>query len=419
MTAERQPSRQPGARRRRLAPRPLALHMMSAATAWLSSRAALPLLRSAWPRSRPDLDKARAELEAQLAGTDPEQFAAAVDRALAEEAELFLRGIERYRRNPYRRRLEEPPVVWQAGTTRLIDYRPAGGAPVLVIPSLINRYHILDLGAETSLMRHLAALGLRPLLIDWGKPGALERSFSLTEYVAGRLDAAFTAASALAGTPLIVLGYCMGGLLALALAQRREREVAALALLATPWDFHREHAESARLLGSLADPLAMLYGPLGELPVDLLQSLFAALDPLLVLRKFTRFGALEPDGADGEAFVALEDWLNDGVPLALPVARECLGGWYGANTPARGAWRIAGNPVEPERFARPALVVVPSRDRIVPPASAAALAAALPRAERLAPRLGHIGMIVGGQARAEVWAPLAGWLRRHAASTHG
>ena len=40
--------------------------------------------------------------------------------------------------------------------------------------------------------------------------------------------------------------------------------------------------------------------------------------------------------AEARDFVALEDWLNDGVPLALPVARECLGGWYGDNVPGRG-----------------------------------------------------------------------------------
>jgi len=58
------------------------------------------------------------------------------------------------------------------------------------------------------------------------------------------------------------------------------------------------------------------------------------------------------------------------------------------------------------------LVVVPAHDRIVPPASAAALADALPLATRLDPPLGHIGMIVGRQAEALMWRPLAAWLLR-------
>jgi polyhydroxyalkanoate synthase len=74
---------------------------------------------------------------------------------------------------------------------------------------------------------------------------------------------------------------------------------------------------------------------------------------------------------------------------------------------------VAGAAIAPARFNRPALVVLPARDRIVPPASAVALAAALPQASRLEPPLGHIGMIVGRQAENSVWGPLAGWLRQH------
>jgi polyhydroxyalkanoate synthase subunit PhaC len=51
----------------------------------------------------------------------------------------------------------------------------------------------------------------------------------------------------------------------------------------------------------------------------------------------------------------------------------------------------------------------------VPPASAAALAAALPGATVLRPRGGHIAMIVGAAAELDLWRPLGGWLRQVAA----
>ena len=75
------------------------------------------------------------------------------------------------------------------------------------------------------------------------------------------------------------------------------------------------------------------------LPIDMLQVLFALLDPWGVADKYRGFARLDPASERATLFVALEDWLNDGVPLAAPVARECLGGWYGANTP--GARRMA------------------------------------------------------------------------------
>lgn len=397
----------------RLGPRPLPLHLASAATAWMTSRAALPLLSNGSLPWRPELKPAANALRQSLARVAAERFAAAVDVELRDRGAAFLGGLERYRRHPYRRALADPPVLWQEGSTRLLDYGPSGGAPVLVVPSLINRAYILDLAADKSLLRFLAGNGLRPLLVDWDRPDAVERGFSLTDYIAGRLEAAADAAAVAAGGRFAVIGYCMGGLLALALAQRRPQAVGAVALLATPWDLHAERVGTAHLLGSLAEPLTRAFAPLGEIPVDVLQALFAAVDPLLALRKFSRFGTLPAGSAEERDFVAVEDWLNDGVPLALPVARECLGGWYGANTPGRGRWRVAGRPVLPQEIAVPSLVVLPAQDRIVPPATAAVLADALPAAERLTPPLGHIGMMVAREAPAAVWRPLAQWLLRH------
>jgi polyhydroxyalkanoate synthase len=94
------------------------------------------------------------------------------------------------------------------------------------------------------------------------------------------------------------------------------------------------------------------------------------------------------------------------------VARECLYGWYGRNDTARGRWKIAGRPVDPARVRQPTLCLLPAQDRIVPPASAAALGHALPNAEVQSPALGHIGMVVSGKAKTEAWAPLADWLSR-------
>src|SRR5512146_443348 len=374
----------------RQGPRPLGLHLTSAMGAWLSSRAASPLLRSGSRLWRPDfavqgaalslaLNAALARSAAEPGRNDPgDAFAEALDRELLARAAAFLNGIERYRRHPYRRSLADPPLLWREGTTRLLDYGPPDGAPLLVVPSLINRAYILDLAPGQSLLRSLSSQGLRPMLVDWDAPAAEERRFGLGDYIAQRLEPALDAAREEAGAAPIVMGYCMGGLLALALAARRPRDVKALALLATPWRFHAERAEHARLLGALAEPITRSFAALGEVPVDVLQALFFAQDALTALRKFTRFAELAEDSAAARGFVALEDWLNDGVPLAVTVARECLGGWYGEDLPGQGRWRVAGRRVLPAAIQMPSLVVVPGNDRIVPPKTAEALADELP-----------------------------------------
>ena len=410
----------------RQGPRPLPLHLMAAALTWTSSRAALPLLRSESPPWRPELSQAGAALAASLENHDPEAFQAAVERQLSARMAALADGILGYRRHPYRRDLPEPPALWRDGTTRLLDYgAPAtrAGPPVLVVPSLINRGYILDLSADCSLLRWLAGRGLRPFLVDWDRPGPGERDFSLTDYIAGRLEPALDAILAETGRRPAVIGYCMGGLLALALALRRQDDVSGLALLATPWDFHAGAGPQGALAAAALPGLAPLMAARGELPADVIQGLFAGLDPQLVLRKFLAFARLDPASPRAAAFVALEDWLDDGVPLSASVARECLGGWYGDNTPARGAWRVAGEVIDPGRLGLPSLCMIPAQDRIVPPASAQALAKALsdsvPGTETLVPRLGHIGMMVSGGAEAQVWRPLADWLAARAEDTGG
>ena len=399
----------------RLGPRPLALHLANASLSWLSSQAALPLLKSGSLPWKPELAQGGRDLLQSLGSARAEEFGHALERELRRRADLFLTGIEAYRRHPYRRHVEDMPLLWQEGTTRLFDYAPSGGDPVLVVPSLINRSYILDLSTGNSLLRFLAGQGLRPFLVDWDAPGEVERRYGLSDYITLRLEKAAEAASqASGGKTISVLGYCMGGLLALALADRRPDLVNSLALLATPWKFHAERPEQARLLGALAGPFAASFAGLGEVPVDVLQSLFASLDPLLAVKKFSRFATMPQHSESARGFVALEDWLNDGVPLALPAAVECLGDWYGLDTPGRGEWRVAGRAVLPRNIAQPSLVMVPAQDRIVPPLSAAALVDELPNAERFTLPLGHIGMVVAHEAPKEVWPKLAGWLKGHA-----
>ncbi len=402
----------------RQGPRPLPLHLVSATATWSGSPAALTLLKSGW---RPSSSALRARAEAllhQAGDASPESLTRALGDAVARRGAAFLDAIERYRNHPYSRDLipwDEfaPRVLWREGTTRLLEFQPGGRtslAPVFLVPSLINRATILDLMPGRSLARWLAARGHPVILVDWDAPGEAERGFDLTAYIAERLVAAFDVAAAHWGRRPVAIGYCMGGLLALALAQLRTERLCGLVLLATPWDFHAESELQARMLAATGRGLLPVIEATGELPTDAIQSLFAALDPVLAVRKFLAFGALDPRSPAAEAFVALEDWLNDGVPLAGPTARECLLEWYGENTPGRACWRIAGVPMRPSRLKLPSLCLVPSRDRIVPPASAAALGAALPDCRVETPPVGHIGMIVSRHAESRVWQPLAAWL---------
>lgn len=349
----------------------------------------------------------------------PHALALALRAESADRLQAMLDGLAKYQRHPARRSLIAPPSLWRAGGVRVLDYGPPHHQPVFITPSLVNRHYILDLDTGDSLIRRLSECGLRPLVVDWGDPGPAESRMNLGDYVTDRLIPAFDAARNLTGAAQMpVVGYCMGGALSLALADARPEEVSRLVIMGAPWDFSGMAPMRGALAGLAPDgpdsairSATAAAAAFGALPADALQQVFARLDPGLALRKFRRFAGQDQNSAAARRFVLIEDWLNDGPPLSGPAAVQAMADWQRDNATMRGAWRVGGAPVDPSTLHPPALIFAATRDRIAPPASCEPLAALIPDARLIRPETGHVGMIVGRAARAQVWAPLAAFLQ--------
>jgi polyhydroxyalkanoate synthase len=406
---------------RRGAPSPLVFHLGAALAAYLQALMAAPRADAADFPWSPHLRG-----EAAVLGPDLDRLEVA--REIGARLAAMVRGVEIWQAHPYRRAVVEPPTLWAEGGTRLIDYGRAPeatdpqGPPVLVAPSLINRAYVLDLDAPWSMLRWLAGRGLRPALLDWGTPGPAEARFGLEDYGARRLAPALAALRAASGRPVALVGYCMGGTLAAGFAARRPDGLAALATIGAPWDFAstRGVAGGLRAMIRAEGParverqIAALGQAFGLVPVSVFQELFALVNPLQAALKFQKLARLDPNGAAARHFVALEDWLADGVPMAAPAARELLVDWQIRNLTARGAWRFLGGAVDPAAIRLPTLAFCGARDSIAPPALACPLPASIPGAQTRTPATGHVGMVVGSAARAQVWRPLAEFLHAHA-----
>lgn len=360
---------------------------------WLSSPSAWRCVKSALPPSK----------------IDPRRLESALAGEAKSRANDFLSGILRYLETPTPCAAEEPPAIWQKGNARLLDY--GGDGPlVLFIPSLINRYYILDLEENRSLLRYLAAQGVRPLVLDWGVPGSFEKNFDCEDYLTEILLPAVDFLHKSSGSKITLAGYCMGGVLALAAAQLKPKQVGRLALLATPWDFHCKEFSPFVVGAKWRKTIASLIGSRKTLPASVVQSLFYMTDPFVFEHKFRRFAGLEKDSRAARDFVALERWVNDGVPMTAPLARDCLIGWAQENRLHNKRWKVAGKTIDPAKLKIPAFIAMPKNDHVVPRDCAAALAAAMPRAGLIEPGSGHVGMIVGRNAKKELWEKLAEWL---------
>ena len=106
-------------------------------------------------------------------------------------------------------------------------------------------------------------------------------------------------------------------------------------------------------------------------------------------------------------FVAIEDWLADGVPLVPPSAKDVLIDWNLKNATARGSWKLQDTSVDLSTIRQPTLNVCGLRDSITQHDVAVAMAREIPNAQLLTPDTGHVGMIVGSNARETVWKPVA------------
>ncbi len=350
-------------------------------------------------------------LQEQVNQIPEKTFAAALDAEAYSRGLAFINGVKAYHAHPYQRNVTSPEPIWSEGGSNLLDYGgPVDGPVMLAVPSLINKSYILDLNKERSFMRTMAQNGIRSFLLDWGDVGITERKMGLEDYILGRLNTCVDQVITQTGRPVCLVGYCMGGVLTTALCALEADKISGLVLMATPWDFHGGDGAHERTIKANRLQLETTIKMTGELPIDVIQSLFAAIDPYSILNKFENFTTLERDSAEAEKFVALEDWLNDAVPLSGPVAEECLFDWYIKNLPGTGKWEMDGHRIDPREITCPSLVFVPMQDRIVDPESALALGNLIPNARTEKVQAGHIGMVTGRKALKSLYHPLSKWL---------
>lgn len=376
---------------------------------------ALPLWKQGLINWQNHLESHAEKLLQQSANLDTPAFLDAIHEENLKLLNDFLDGTHQYRFHPYKREVPEPAVCARFGHATLYRYTKTPdkkGTPVFVIPSLVNKSHILDLTEDFSFMRFLTGQGFVPYMIDWGDVTEQEKTFDFTDYYNQCLIPALDhIAQQHNNSPIHAIGYCMGGTMAIALACLRPRKIGSLTLVAAPWDFHADNQLNAQLAGEAYTVIKPFVQTMGWVTPDMLQFFFTSVDPLFALKKYGNFAKTVQNSKDAERFVAVEDWLNDGVPLVEKVAETAFVDWYRDNKPVRNRWHVCNVAIDTDDLTMPVHVISAARDRLVPAASSMTVPAHIrPHSKESLFDTGHIGLMAGSRAQNEIWPAISDWI---------
>jgi polyhydroxyalkanoate synthase len=140
----------------------------------------------------------------------------------------------------------EGHVVFENEFFQLLEYKPLTAQvherPLLLVPPCINKYYILDLQPENSLIRYAVEQGHRTFVVSWRNPDESCKAWTWDDYIEQAAITAIETVREIAGSKTInTLGFCVGGtILATALAvlaARGEQPAESVTLLTTLIDF--------------------------------------------------------------------------------------------------------------------------------------------------------------------------------------
>lgn len=305
-------------------------------------------------------------------------------------------------------------VLFQDSTARLLRFRPRNPAPntlpVLLVPSLINRWYILDLRPGASVASAFVDAGLDTYLLDWGIPHAEDRHLTWDD-VMKRLHRFVRATLRHTGTSRIgLLGYCLGSTLTGIHTALHPDNIAALINLAGPFDFSKGGRLTEMTDPDWFDPEAIASA--GNVAPTQMQSAFVALRPTAHVAKWVTLAQRYKDPDFRTAFGALEAWANDNIPFPAAAYITYIRELYQQNQLVQGTHHVLGRRVDLARLTCPVLTVGASRDTICPQPAALGLNEHCGSDDTSVVTVpgGHVGSVVGSRAAAELYPAMTEWL---------
>jgi polyhydroxyalkanoate synthase len=309
-------------------------------------------------------------------------------------------------------------VAWSENKWRLLHFAPETRrytTPILMVPSLINRWYVLDLGPERSMIEWLVARGHDVYCIDWGTPGDEDRYLTWDDIGGRYVGRAVRVATRTSGTDKVhVLGYCLGGTFATAYVAAFPERVASLVALAAPIDFSQAGIMATWTQAPTFD-VGALISAFGNVPSQLMQATFHMLRPTLSAAKAVAVLDRAWDDEFFDGFLAIERWGNDNVSFPGACYRDYIDELYRGNKLVTGQFAVLGRPARLSSIECPVLVIAFKDDAIVPAGSAQPLIDLVGARDKqiIVERGGHVGAVVSRKAAGCLWPALSTfWAQR-------
>ena len=278
-------------------------------------------------------------------------------------------------------------VVFRNNLIELIQYAPTtkkvAAEPILIIPSPIMKYYILDLSPHNSMVKYLVSQGLTVFMISWRNPDADDRHLGMDDYLqTGVMDAMRQVRQLADSAAIHTMGYCLGGtFLAIVAAllsseefQKQEiktdhkhtqplPELASVTLLAAQTDFSEAGELDIFIDDDQLKTLRAQIARTGYLSGRQMAASFQFLHARdLIWSRNTRRYLLGEEESSND----LMSWNADTTRLPERMHSEYLDTLFLNDDLVEGHYQVSGNPVALMKLKMPLMVVGTVRDHVSP-----------------------------------------------------
>ena len=263
-------------------------------------------------------------------------------------------------------------VVFENTLLQLIQYAPSTEKvherPLVMVPPCINKFYIMDLQPENSLVRYAVEQGHTAFMVSWRNVQQEHEHVTWDDYIADLIEALEEVRRITKSQKMNVLGFCIGGTLvasALAVLEKKgENHAASLTLLTTLLDFTDVGEIRVYIDKNFVAKREKQLERGGLVPGGELASAFSSLRANDLVWSYVVNNYLK--GKQPPAFDLLY-WNSDATNLPGPMYAYYLRNTYQDNKLAQpDALKMCGVPVSLKRVKLPTFVFAAREDHIVP-----------------------------------------------------